>query len=163
MNDPDGPECTKQPEEVPVEGGGIFQLRADGQLHFTPESVGSTNPISAPVDATPLEEDEPEASSPRPLWAMKDKRHEQWVMFGHADRVRSRFGTGDETVYAIDDDKRHCMIGRRVGPRSTAASTASSPASTRHVRVAGGRRHHRPARVRRVRAGPGGRSRRSRL
>ena len=116
MSDTDGPERTKQPDEVPVEGGGIFQSRADGQLHFTPESVGSTDPISAPVDATPLEEDEPEGViPPSPLWAMKDKRHEQWVMFGHADRVRSRFGTGDEALYVIDDGKHHCMIGRRVG------------------------------------------------
>lgn len=116
MSDTDGPERTKKPGPVPVEGGGIFQSRADGQLHFTPESVGSTNPISAPVDATPLEEDEPEGIiPPSPLWAMKDKRHEQWVMFGHADRLRKRFGTDDATVYVIDDGKHHCMIGRRVG------------------------------------------------
>jgi hypothetical protein len=78
--------------------------------------VGSTNPIAAPIDATPLEEDEPEGViPPSPLWAMKDRRHEQWVMFGHADRIRSHFGTGDGAVYVIDDGKHHCMIGRRVG------------------------------------------------
>ncbi|HEX4218311.1 MAG TPA: hypothetical protein VHZ02_08080 [Acidimicrobiales bacterium] len=116
MNDTDGPERIKQPEAEAVEGGGIFQSRADGQLHFSPESVGSTDPITAPIDATPLEEDEPEGViPPSPLWAMKDKRHEQWVMFGHADRIRSRFGAGDSTVYVIDDGKHHCMIGRRVG------------------------------------------------
>lgn len=101
---------------APVEGGGIFQSRADGQLHFTPESVGTTDPIAAPVDATPLEEDEPEGTvPPSPLWAMKDRRHEQWVMFGHADRVRRCVGDGDEAVYVIDDGKHHFMVGRRVG------------------------------------------------
>ncbi|MGO9027162.1 MAG: hypothetical protein ACLQOZ_00825 [Acidimicrobiales bacterium] len=116
MSDVDEPERTKDPGVVPVEGGGIFQSRADGQLHFTPESVGSTDPIAAPTDATPLEEDEPEGTvPPSPLWAMKDHRHEQWVMFGHADRIRQRFGDGDGAVYVIDDGKHHCMIGRRVG------------------------------------------------
>ncbi len=148
VSDADGPERTTKPGVVPVEGGGIFQSRADGQLHFTPESVGSTNPIAAPIDATPLEEDEPEGIiPPSPLWAMKDRRHEQWVMFGHADRVRSRFGTDDGTVYAIDDGKHHCMIGRGWGPHSTAACIASSPGSTVTRTRRWRPRHHRPGRI----------------
>lgn len=116
MSDPNEPERTKHPDAVPVEGGGIFQSRADGQLHFTPESVGSTDPIAAPVDATPLDEDEPEGTVPSsPLRAMKDRRHEQWLQFGHVDRIRQRVGSGDAAVYVIDDGKHHCMIGRRVG------------------------------------------------
>jgi hypothetical protein len=116
VSDVDEPLRTKHPDEVAVEGGGLFQSRADGQLHFTPESVGSTDPIAAPVDATPLEEDEPEGIvPPSPLWAMKDRRHEQWLLFGHAERVRLRVGSGDGAVYLIDDGKHHRMIGRRVG------------------------------------------------
>jgi len=116
VSDVDEPLRTKHPDEVAVEGGGLFQSRADGQLHFTPESVGSTDPIAAPVDATPLEEDEPEGIvPPSPLWAMKDRRHEQWLLFGHAERVRLCVGSGDATVYVIDDGKHHRMIGRRVG------------------------------------------------
>ena len=116
MSDVNEPPRTKHPDEVPVEGGGIFQSRADGQLHFTPESVGSTDPIAAPTAATPLEADEPEGVvPPSPLWAMKDRRHEQWLFFGHADRLRLVVGTGDAAVYVIDDGKHHCMIGRRVG------------------------------------------------
>jgi hypothetical protein len=116
VTDVDEPERTKDPGVVPMEGGGVFQSRDDGQLHFTPESIGSTNPISAPTDATPLEEDEPEGTvPPSPLWAMKDRRHEQWVMFGHTDRIRQRLGDGPAAVYVIDDGKHHCMIGRRVG------------------------------------------------
>ncbi len=96
---------------------GQIQSRDDGQLHFTPESAASTFPVTAPVDATPLEEDEPEGLiPPSPLWAMKDRRHEQWMhLFGHPDRIRSAVGSGDDAVYAIDDGKRHCMIGHRVG------------------------------------------------
>ncbi len=96
---------------------GPIQSRDDGQLHFTPESAASTFPVTAPVDATPLDEDEPEGTiPPSPLRAMKDRRHELWPhLFGHPDRIRSCIGTGDAAVYAIDDGKRHCMIGRRVG------------------------------------------------
>ncbi len=96
---------------------GTFQSREDGQLHFTPETAASTFPVTAPTDATPLEEDEPEGViPPSPLWAMKDRRHEQWPhLFGHPDRIRACVGTGDAAVYVIDDGKRHCMIGRRVG------------------------------------------------
>jgi len=116
VSDVNEPPRTKHPDSVPVESGGIFQSRADGQLHFTPESVGSTDPIAAPVDATPLEEEEPEGVIPTsPLWAMKDRRHEQWLFFGHADRLRLAVGSGDAAVYVMDDGKHHCMIGRRVG------------------------------------------------
>jgi hypothetical protein len=102
----------EDPREV-----GTFQSREDGQLHFTPETAASTFPVTAPTDATPLEEDEPEGViPPSPLWAMKDRRHEQWPhLFGHPDRIRACVGAGDAAVYAIDDGKRHCMIGRRVG------------------------------------------------
>ena len=97
--------------------GGMFQSRKDGQLHFTPETAGSTFPVTAPEDATPLEEDEPEGViPPSPLWAMKERRHEQLLhLFGHPHRIRACVGDGDAAVYAIDDGTRHCMIGRRVG------------------------------------------------
>ena len=95
---------------------GLFQSRDDGQLHFTPETAATTFPVTAPEDATPLEEDEPEGViPPSPLWAMKERRHEQWFLFGHPDRIRACLGEGDAAIYAIDDGKHHCMIGRRVG------------------------------------------------
>ena len=95
----------------------LFQSREDGQLHFIKETMAHTFPVTAPTDATPLEEDEPEGViPPSPLWAMKDRRHEQWPhIFGHPDRIRTRVGDGDATVYVIDDGKRHCMIGRQIG------------------------------------------------
>jgi len=68
------------------------------------------------VDATPLEEDEPEGTvPPSPLWAMKERAHGGIHLFGHPARIRARAGEGDAAVYAIDDGPRHCMIGRRVG------------------------------------------------
>jgi len=113
----DGPEPYVRPGDAAQGGGGEFVTRDDGQLHFEPGTEGNTFPIEAPVDATPLGEDEPEGTIPAsPLWSLKDHRHEQWPhLFGHPDRIRRSFGTGDDTVYVIDDGKRHCMIGRRVG------------------------------------------------
>ncbi len=95
----------------------LFQSREDGQLHFIKETAARTFPVTAPVDATPLEEGEPEGVvPPSPLWAMKERRHEQWPhLFGHPDRIRAQVGSGDAAVYVIDDGKRHCMIGRQVG------------------------------------------------
>ena len=97
--------------------GGPFRSRKDGQLHFTPETADSVFPVTAPEDATPLEEDEPEGIiPPSPLWAMKERRHEQLLhLFGHPHRIRACVGAGDTAVYAMDDGTRHCMIGRRVG------------------------------------------------
>ncbi len=98
----------------------LIQSRDDGQLHFIKETEATTFPVTAPVNATPLEEDEPEgAIPPSPLWAMKERRHEQWPhLFGHPDRIRLMVGSGDAAVAVIDDGKHHCMIGRQVGGTS---------------------------------------------
>ena len=104
----------KQPQD---DDGGLFQSRDDGQLHFLPGTEDLAFPVTAPENATPLEEDEPEGTvPPSPLWAMKERRHEQLLhLFGHPHRIRACIGTGDAAVYAIDDGKHHCMLGRRVG------------------------------------------------
>ncbi|MGO8870437.1 MAG: hypothetical protein ACLQPH_03385 [Acidimicrobiales bacterium] len=101
----------------PEDDSGLFQSRDDGQLHFLPGTEASAFPVTAPENATPLEEDEPEGTIPAStLWAMKERRHEQIVhLFGHPHRIRACIGSGDGAVYATDDGKRHCMIGRRVG------------------------------------------------
>jgi hypothetical protein len=101
----------------------LIQSREDGQLHFIKETQAHTFPVTAPANATPLEEDEPEGTIPHsPLWAMKDRRHEQWThLVGHPHRIRAALGTGDATVYAIDDGRHHCMIGRRVGATADGA------------------------------------------
>ena len=97
-------------------GDELFQSRADGQLHFTPDTAASVFPVTAPENATPLSEDEPEGViPPSPLWAMKERRHEQWFHVGHPGRIRACVGEGDAAVYIIDDGSLHCMIGRRVG------------------------------------------------
>jgi hypothetical protein len=107
-----------KPRGTEAAGGGdpLFQSRADGQLHFEQATADSRYPVSAPENATPLEEDEPEGViPPSPLWAMKDRRHEQWFHLGHPERIRVCLGSGDTAVYVIDDGSHHCMIGRRVG------------------------------------------------
>ncbi len=99
-----------------TEDGGLIQPRDDGQLHFRPDTAGYTFPVTAPANATPLEEDEPEGIvPPSPLWAMKERRHGGVHLFGHPHRIRARAGDGDSAVYAIDDGAHHAMIGRRVG------------------------------------------------
>ncbi len=112
MTDADRPQADDSHDD-----SSLLQSRADGQLHFTPATAGATFPVTAPENATPLEEDEPEGTIPAsPLWAMKERRHEQLPhLFGHPHRIRASVGSGDAVVYAIDDGSRHCMIGRRVG------------------------------------------------
>ena len=93
-----------------------FQPRDDGQLHFEPGTAANTFPVTAPEDATPLEEHEPEGTvPPSPLWAMKARAHGGFHVFGHPARIRACAGEGDAAVYAIDDGPGHAMIGRRVG------------------------------------------------
>lgn len=121
----------------------LIQSREDGQLHFIKETQAHTFPVTAPADATPLEEDEPEGViPPSPLWAMKDRRHEQWThLFGHPHRIRTAHGTGDGTVYAIDDGRHHCMIGRRVGvsPDGTVYSLVGRVTKDTYDALASGR------------------------
>jgi len=95
--------ATPQPGDLVVSGGlGIAQ-----------------GPLVGAGDSTPLEEDEPEGVvPPSPLWAMKMRRHVQWHLLpAHErhDRIRDAVGTGDDTVYVIDDGRHHVMFGRRVG------------------------------------------------
>ena len=98
------------------QGDSPFQSRADGQLHFEKGTEGLTFPVTAPEDATPLEEHEPEGTvPPSPLWAMKERAHGGIHLFGHPARIRAAVGSGDAVVYGIDDGPHHCMIGRVVG------------------------------------------------
>ena len=116
------------------DGGGPFQSRADGQLHFEPGTAANTFPVAAPVDATPLSEDEPEGTVPAsPLWAMKERAHGGIHLFGHPARIRACAGTGDAAVYAIDDGPHHCMIGRPVGATTDGCVFVELPAGTYSV------------------------------
>jgi hypothetical protein len=116
VGDADRPGDQRLPAGASPDDGGLIQSRDDGQLHFLPGTEDLAFPVTAPENATPLEEDEPEGViPPSPLWAMKERRHEQFHPFGHPHRIRACVGSGDAAVYAIDDGRRHCMIGRRVG------------------------------------------------
>jgi len=45
---------------------------------------------------------------------MKYRRHGH--VFDRAEvEIRERHGNGDHTVYVIDDGRKHCMVGRKVG------------------------------------------------
>jgi len=75
-------------------------------------------PLIGKDEPSPLADDEPEGTvPPSPLWAMKDRRHVQWHLLPSHERhqrLRERLGSGDETVYAIDDGAKHVMIGRPI-------------------------------------------------
>ncbi len=103
-------------DEDRTEDGGLIQSRDDGQLHFLPGTAGATFPVTAPANATPLDEDEPEGIiPPTPLRAMKERRHGGVHLFGHPHRLRASAGDGDSAIYAIDDGARHAVIGRPIG------------------------------------------------
>jgi hypothetical protein len=76
---------------------------------------GSPNPVFVPSTSTSLEEHDPDGVIPPfALWAMKYRRHSH--LFSRADvKIRQRFGTGDHTVYVIDDGRDHAMVARMVG------------------------------------------------
>ncbi|HEV3213546.1 MAG TPA: hypothetical protein VGZ03_09150 [Acidimicrobiales bacterium] len=84
-----------------------------------PGGLVAAEPLVGTGSSSPLEEDEPEGTIPPcPLWAMKERRHIQWHLLpSHArhSRIRDVVGSGDETVYVIDDGGHHVMLGRRVG------------------------------------------------
>lgn len=76
-------------------------------------------PLIGKDEASPLADDEEVEGTvpPSPLWAMKDRRHIQWHLLPSHERhqrLRERLGSGDETVYAIDDGAKHVMIGRPI-------------------------------------------------
>jgi hypothetical protein len=80
-----------------------------------PSRWGSPPLVFVPKDSTPLEEHDPDGVIPSfALWAMKYRRHGH--LFGRADvEIRERYGNGDHTVYVIDDGRKHCVVGRKVG------------------------------------------------
>jgi hypothetical protein len=90
-----------------------------GDLVIDPNLSMAPEPVVGGHVSTPLEEDEPEGViPPSPLWAMKDRRHVQWHLLpSHErhDRIRNSLGSGDETVYVVDDGRHHVMLGRKVG------------------------------------------------
>lgn len=77
----------------------------------------------------PLDEGETDHTiPPSPLWAMKVHRHFQWShLLPHEERhtrVRKAVGSGDDTVYLMDDGHHHRIVGRHVGVTTDGASYA---------------------------------------
>lgn len=81
--------------------------------------ITSKEPLVGSDVSSPLAEDEPEGTIPPcPLWAMKERRHVQWHLLpthDRHDRIRDCTGSGDDTIYVIDDGRHHAVVARRVG------------------------------------------------
>jgi hypothetical protein len=90
-----------------------------GDIIVTGGSATPMDPLVGDDISSPLEEDESEGTIPPcPLWAMKETRHIQWHLLpAHErhDRIRESIGSGDDTIYAIDDGRNHVVVARRVG------------------------------------------------
>jgi hypothetical protein len=82
---------------------------------YSPGLMASPTPVFMPKASTPLGEDAGDGVIPPfALWAMKYRRHVHLLSKAEVD-IRDRFGTGNHTVYVIDDGRKHCMVGRKVG------------------------------------------------
>jgi hypothetical protein len=86
-----------------------------GSVSSVAVSMGSPTPVFVPKESTPLEEQDDDGVILRAaLWAMKYLRHGRF--WGGAEAtIRERYGSGDGTVYVLDDGRKHCVIAREVG------------------------------------------------
>lgn len=101
--------------EVPAGSGADLH---PGDIVSGPEVRGGPDPIVGADQSTSLEDESDGVVPPSPLWAMKDRRHIQWHLLASHERhqrIRDAVGSGDETVYFIDDGAHHVMVGRRIG------------------------------------------------
>jgi hypothetical protein len=95
------------------------QVPGPGDIIATDGSDIAPEPLVGSGATSSLEDDEPEGTIPPcPLWAMKDRRHIQWHLLPaqeRHERIRDCVGSGDETIYVIDDGRNHAVVARRVG------------------------------------------------
>lgn len=110
------------PATAAPSGPGWKVHRAEGPQPFVvnPGMVGAGDDGTPITESGPLAEDEPEGIiPPSPLWAMKVCRHFQWSHLLTGDdgpsRIRRQLGSGDDTVYVMDDGHHHCIVGRHIG------------------------------------------------
>jgi hypothetical protein len=100
------------PDFISEDGGDGYRT---GPSSFGPGYLGSPTPVFVPKVSTPLEEQGDDGViPPAALWAMKYRRHGRF--WGGAEAtIRERYGSGDSTVYVLDDGRKHCVIAREVG------------------------------------------------
>jgi hypothetical protein len=86
-----------------------------GVAGFSPAtSLSAPNPVFMPTKSLRLEEDADGVIPHAPLWSMKYHRHLH--LFDRTDEpIRAAFGEGDQTIYLIDDGRKHCVVSRVVG------------------------------------------------
>ncbi|HLI73614.1 MAG TPA: hypothetical protein VKU86_07010 [Acidimicrobiales bacterium] len=78
--------------------------------------VGISPLLFQPASSTPLERDEPEGVPAAAWWAMADRKHTARRPGRDDDEsICVRLGSGDHSLYVVDDGPDHCMICRFVG------------------------------------------------
>jgi hypothetical protein len=80
--------------------------------------LGRAAPVFVPKQSTPLDDEGDGGSIPRyALWSMKYLQRSH--LFSHSEwEIRESFGRGLDTVYVMDDGRKHCLISRKVGSGS---------------------------------------------
>jgi hypothetical protein len=120
-----GDPATGSPDEVdPVEAINEMEPNPFGYSDEQHRVGDAGTPIT---EMGPLAEGETEGViPPSPLWPMKVHRHFQWShLLPHGERherVRRAVGSGDDTVYLVDDGHHHRVVGRHVGSTADGAS-----------------------------------------
>jgi hypothetical protein len=94
---------------------GVIAPLQGGLDLWAPGLRGSPTPVFVPKESTPLHEDGTDGVVPTfALWAMKYQRHAHLLSRAESE-IRERYGSGDRSIYVIDDGRKHCMIARMVG------------------------------------------------
>jgi hypothetical protein len=82
---------------------------------YSPGWLGQPSPVFVPKQSTPLADEGDEGSLPRfAYWSMKYLQRSH--LLSHAEmEIRACFGSGLDSVYVMDDGRKHCLISRKVG------------------------------------------------
>jgi hypothetical protein len=114
MNDEPADQGDPQSDPDFISDAGIDADPANLGL-FSRGFIGAPTPVFVPKESTPLEEHDADGVIPtHALWAMKYLGRGHFL--GRAEAtIRERYGSGDSTVYVVDDGRKHCLVSRNVG------------------------------------------------
>lgn len=128
---PDRPEQPGQPGSYPTavspsaqeppRPGDLVMSEVVVPVSTTPSAPGvmgtiAPEPLVGGDEDSPLDQGEEEGPIPAvALRVLKEHRHGQWHVRGGHHHLREAAGSGDLTLYLIDDGTSHAVVGRFVG------------------------------------------------